>query len=127
MEELLQGCRAAGVLTAVASQKPEAFIHKILAGIGFAHYFDAIAGTDLQRVNPDKTDILTDALRKLGGVAPKNALMLGDRRFDMEAAKKLGMTACGCLFGFGTRAELVESGADFLAQDAYEIARYIHS
>ena len=43
---------------------------------------------------------------KAHAVAPEDAVMIGDREFDMIGAKALGVTAIGALWGSGTREEL---------------------
>jgi phosphoglycolate phosphatase len=125
MRELLGHCRANGIKTAVASQKPEKYLHEILEKIGFSSDVDAVSGTDMLRTDPSKKDIVSNALFRLGDIEPHCALMLGDRSFDMEAAKELGLTACGCLYGFGTQDELARSGADFFAEDIFAILRHL--
>jgi phosphoglycolate phosphatase len=42
--------------------------------------------------------------------------MVGDRKHDIEAAHANGLLAIGALWGFGSRRELVDAGADFLAE-----------
>jgi phosphoglycolate phosphatase len=49
--------------------------------------------------------------------------MVGDRSFDMLAARELNLRAIGVTWGFGTREELTEAGADELVDDADELAR----
>jgi phosphoglycolate phosphatase len=45
------------------------------------------------------------------GVNPSHALMIGDRSHDMIGAKNNGMDAIGVLYGYGSKAELIEAGA----------------
>ena len=54
----------------------------------------------------------------------RDAVMIGDRKYDMEAAKKLGLTAIGALYGYGTREELLQAGADFIAEKPKDILRF---
>lgn len=44
-------------------------------------------------------DIFVAALSKLDGVSPSEAVVIGDTRFDMEAARKAGLSAVGLLCG----------------------------
>ena len=43
--------------------------------------------------------------------------MIGDRKHDILGAKKIGLKSCGVLFGYGSREELEEAGADFIAEN----------
>ena len=54
----------------------------------------------------------------------RDAAMVGDRRFDIEAAKNLGLLAVGALYGYGTREELEQAGADHIAEKPEDIAKY---
>jgi len=42
-------------------------------------------------------------------------LMVGDRRYDIEAAHQLGIDALGVGYGYGTPEELAAAGPDYLA------------
>jgi phosphoglycolate phosphatase len=47
--------------------------------------------------------------------------MVGDRLFDMEGARACGMRNIGVLYGYGSRDELVQAGAEALAKHPEEI------
>ena len=62
-------------------------------------------------------DILLAALGKLDGVPASEALLIGDTRFDMEAAGKAGMAAIGVTCGGTTAAILRAAGASAVYRD----------
>ena len=41
--------------------------------------------------------------------------MIGDRCYDVEGAHSFGMPCIGVLYGYGTRKEMEEAGADYIA------------
>ncbi|HWT73712.1 MAG TPA: HAD hydrolase-like protein [Mobilitalea sp.] len=43
-------------------------------------------------------------------------VMVGNRLHDVEGAKAVGLTSIGVLFGYGSRQELEEAGADRIAE-----------
>ena len=43
-------------------------------------------------------------------------IMVGDRRHDIEGAKKTGISSVGVLYGYGSREELSEAGADWITE-----------
>ena len=51
--------------------------------------------------------------------------MQGDRKFDMESAKELGMEGIGVLFGFGDKEELQKAGATYLVEVPSEIKELV--
>ncbi len=124
LETLLQRLAAERIPVAVASSKLTIYLEKILEGIGLRRYFAAVCGTEQGQNDSDKTALLLRAAQGCGAQAGR-CLMIGDRRFDMEAAKGLGMCAAGVLYGFGDAKELLDSGADMLAANCEELEKYI--
>lgn len=107
---LLKALKADGAWVAVASGKPENFLRRIIAHFGLSEYFDGVAGPDLGTHSSDKT-------AQVRAVLPENAdlsraCMVGDRCFDVDAGKALGMHTIAVEYGYGNRAEFIESGAD---------------
>ena len=51
--------------------------------------------------------------------------MVGDRRHDVMGARSAGIDCLGVLYGFGTREELEEAGADYIAETVGEILDFI--
>ncbi len=120
--ELLRELKDRGVTAAICSSKPEVFVRQISENLGFADCIDFISAVTFKDKNADKTPLLIRALDGCGlKDSPECAAMVGDRHFDITAAVNLGVTAVGVTYGFGTRAELAEAGADFIADDAAEL------
>ena len=115
LPEMLVALRAEGMYTCVASGKPEAFLRRIIARFEMEALFDAVAGPDPGSHSADKSGEILRALP--AGVTPAQACMVGDRRFDIESGKKLGMTTVGVTWGYGDREELQRAGADFIVED----------
>lgn len=64
--ELLKKLRDCGVKTATASSKPEQFIISILKKNNLYDYFDYVGGVTFDEIRSDKTQIIENALKKLG-------------------------------------------------------------
>ena len=65
---------------------------------------------------------MTEALRQ---ARRKSYAMVGDRSFDMNGAKANHVTAVGVSYGYGSRRELEEAGADFIADTVEELGRIL--
>lgn len=97
--EALYGLRARGVRVALCTNKPERFIAPLLDALGWAALFDAIVGGDtLPERKPSAAPLLYIAERF--GVAPADALMVGDSRTDADAAQAAGMPLLLVRYGY---------------------------
>ena len=59
------------------------------------------------------------------GADPAVTLFVGDSNVDIQTAKNGGLASCGVLWGFRSRAELEEEGADYLVGTPAELERII--
>ncbi|GHU67559.1 hypothetical protein FACS1894184_07630 [Clostridia bacterium] len=118
---LLRRLRAMGVTCIVATSKPTVFARRILEHFGLLEMFDAVVGVELDEREHDKADIVRAALP----AHYRRAVMVGDRQYDMRAAKANNIDAIGVLFGYGDLAELNDSGADAVAEDVPALMRLL--
>ena len=51
--------------------------------------------------------------------------MVGDREHDVRGARENGLQVIGALYGYGSREELEEAGADWIAKTVEEIPGYV--
>lgn len=126
IEQLLVNLKAKRFFISLATAKPEVYAREILTHFGIAQYFDNIVGSDYSVGRREKQDVLAKAIEDFGGPehTPNGArawFMVGDRRYDMEAAIELGAIPLGVTYGFGTAGELNEAGAEYLADEPVEI------
>ena len=74
-------------------------------------------------VKPDPAGI--HALLADLAVRPEETLFVGDSGVDMQTAHNGGLTACGVTWGFRSRQELEDAGADHLADTPEALGDYI--
>lgn len=118
---LLAGLRAAGKHLLLATSKPEEFAVQILGHFGLLDYFDVAAGAAMDETRTTKADVIAYALGLAGITDPGGCIMVGDRKHDVLGAKAHNMASLGVLFGYGSRRELEEAGADLIAETVEEI------
>ena len=111
-EMLLSLCKA-GFKLAVATSKPEAFAKQILERFDLAKYFTVIAGASMD--GTDKPTVIRLALSRLNTEPSSRVLMVGDREHDILGAKEVGISSLGVLYGYGSKEELEEAGAAYIA------------
>lgn len=124
--ETLKALKERGKKIAVASSKPRIFVDKISEKLGIAEYYDFIAAESLNHLGVGKEVLIQAALAFFPQIRKENALMIGDRCFDIDGAKAAGIDSAGAVFGFGNVEELTESKADYLlyrAEDLLKIAK----
>lgn len=110
---LLRQLKKKGVYLAVATGKPQEPAERILAHFGLAKYFDEVVGTGGKAMITDKKLLISTALK---GAQPQNAVMVGDRKFDIEGANALKIDSIGVGYGYGTEDELKKAGCTHYAQ-----------
>lgn len=109
--EALDALVAAGCVLAVATSKARPLAEKLVEGLGLAGRLQAVCGP-VPPARDDKAATVGQALAALG--SPRRAVMVGDRRHDVEGAREHGLPCVGVLWGLGNREELVAAGADTL-------------
>lgn len=122
MHSLLGELHKRGIKVGIASSKPEHLIFSVAEHLGITSEFDAVVGvkSDDSR-HSSKTDIILEAMKKLGAENAAKVLMVGDRLYDIEGAKGAGVFSCGALWGYGSREEFLQCGADFIVSSPKEI------
>ena len=104
----------------ILSNKPIAFIEKILEAMNFLPSFDSILGGDSldeQKPNPKGLQFLM----KKYNCPPKNVLMIGDNAIDVETGKHAGVITCGVTYGLGDPNSLRDSKPNFLIDNLSDL------
>lgn len=106
MPELLGRLHAHGVRLGIATSKPQAYCERTLRLCGFPDCFEAVVGSLHNGIPEDKTAVL------------REAVMVGDRAWDVLAARGLGLDCIGVEFcGYAGPSELEDAGAAAVARD----------
>ena len=124
MKETMEKLRDAGVVMAVATNKPEdvarEIIEELLPDMDFVK---VLGGVDYRPIKPDIA-ILVEIFAALPD-EENRAFMIGDSNVDVQTAKNAGIECIGCAWGFRGRTELVAEGADYIAEKPSDIAKII--
>lgn len=125
--KLLKMLKKRGYTICMATSKPEKFAVQIAEHFQFAEYFDVIGGSLMDGTRVDKKEVIEYVLETCGIKNREQVLMIGDRRHDIIGAKHAGIHSMGVLFGYGSREELEEAGAEYIAATPEEIGTLICS
>ena len=96
--ELLQALLDMGIRTAVVSNKPDPAVKKLAAEC-FDNLFDAAAGEQAGIRRKPAPDMVNAVLQDFG-IAPEEALYIGDTEIDIETAANTGMPCVCVSWGF---------------------------
>jgi phosphoglycolate phosphatase len=114
------------VSRAILSNKPHEFT-TVMADRYFSNWsFDPVFGArDGVPKKPDPAAALEICRR--WGLVPAEVLYAGDTNTDMQTARQGGMFALGVLWGFRTKEELQENGAQALIETPRQMLEYFRS
>ena len=122
----LADLKAAGLRLFVATSKPEPLSLRILEHFDLLQYFEAVAGSTMDEQRTKKGEVIAYALDTYH-LDPSETVMIGDRKHDVLGAAENGLPCIGVLYGYGSRAELVEAGAAALAADLGALSALLKS
>lgn len=114
--EALAALHGGGIQLAVCTSKRADFAERILDLFGLTPLFSFVSGGV---IGCEKWQQLS-RLRETGQAAA-DALMVGDRSFDMQAARHSGVAAGGVLWGYGSREELSAFAPEYLFASPAEL------
>jgi phosphoglycolate phosphatase len=116
---VLQRLRHDGWALAVCTNKPQGAARELLAAVGLLPLLCAVGGGDsFPSRKPDPGHLL-GTLARAGGTADR-AVMLGDHRNDIVAARAAGIARIFAAWGYGPIG--MGEGSDALAHDIVEAA-----
>lgn len=119
---LLADLRASNKHLLVATSKPTIFAERILSHFDLAHYFELIAGSELDGTRIDKAEVIAYALASLPTPAYQNAIMIGDRKHDIIGAQQNGLPSIAVTYGYGSYEELQDQQPTHLVDSVSNLA-----
>jgi phosphoglycolate phosphatase-like HAD superfamily hydrolase len=120
IQEVLATLRASVGQMAVCSNGPQTYVERVLAVHGLRLFFDAVK---YRRSDQDtKPGMIRELLEHL---ASRPAIVIGDRRDDIEAAHQNGLKVISATYGYGWVEEL--GSADAAASSPSELPRLVRT
>lgn len=117
---LIESLHAAGHTLAVVTSKQRLHAEPILAELPFARRFSALYAPQGAKAHSEKATMIAQALADFA-VPAEHAVMVGDRRYDIEGAVANRVRGIGVLWGFGSADELRQAGANAIVADPAEL------
>jgi phosphoglycolate phosphatase len=114
-----------GYTLMIATSKPEEFTVRILQHFSLDKHFTFVAGNTLSEARPTKVSVIAYLREQYPSICADNALMIGDRKYDIEGAREHGLRSIGVLYGYGSREELENAGATAVVADLAQLSATI--
>ena len=118
---MVAGQAALGRHICLATSKPHVFAKPILEHFKLAGHFAGIYGSELDGTRVEKPDLLP-YIAEREGIARGNAIMVGDRRFDVEGARSIGALSVWADWGYGEADECKAAGPDVICGTPSDLA-----
>lgn len=129
--DVIKELKKRGYKIILGTSKPIEFAEKILKQMDCLKYFDFIgaAASDTERAT--KEEVLEWVIEEYRINNKKyQAVMIGDRMYDILGARAVGIETIGVLWGYGSKEELKKYGAQQIIKspkDLLEIFPCLHS
>jgi len=134
IEDMLKQLKEYGFIIALATCKPEIYVPSILNYFDLAQYFTFAVGSELEggkRRHKDEVidEVVNQIIEKynLSGAdystVKNNCILIGDRKDDVNGAKKAGIDSMGVKYGFAEPGELEEAGPTLMVDSVEDIVK----
>lgn len=107
-------------LLAVVTTKMRSQAVRIVEHLPFGTHFRAVYGPGGDGGHSEKAQMIAQALADFG-VAAADTVMVGDRHFDIDGARANGVRGIGVSWGFGSREELLQAGAETILESPAQL------
>lgn len=118
----LKALSSAGYILGLATSKPQVFAQMITARFGFSDYLTEQVGCGLDGSLRSKAEVLAKAVERLGADKEK-CLMVGDRKYDLEGARAVGVDCALLRVGYGQEEEFAD--ADFVFDGFDDLTKFL--
>lgn len=122
---LLERLSGAGFKLGCITNKPAMFTLPLLQQLAVARYFGVIVAGDTVAQKKPHPLPLEHACRHFG-VAPTQALLIGDSAADVEAARAAGMPVIAVSYGYNHGRDVRELHPDRVVDSLAEVPQYLH-
>lgn len=121
IKEMLEALKKKGKKIAIASSKPKYFVDEISKHHDIDKYYDYVSAETFANNHSSKKELITACLEYFGNPSKSDVLMIGDRFYDIDGAKAVGIDSAGAIYGFGTKEELVNAGATHIIENPKDL------
>jgi len=124
IEDILKYIKNAGHIAYVATAKPTEYAKKMLEKWNLLKYFKDVIGASFDKSRDDKKVIIADVLC---AEKDKEAVMVGDTRYDIVAAHQNGIGCIAVTYGYGSIEEIMEEKPEYVADNVEKLKEIVEN
>ncbi|AMQ90701.1 HAD family hydrolase [Marinobacter sp. LQ44] len=121
MADMLADLRGSGRNCSVATGKSRRGLEVALTSSGLGSHFDITRCADETKSKPDP--LMLEEILDFYGYRPEQAVMIGDTRYDLDMARRIGMPAIGVEWGVHKRDVLEQYDPHAVVSSVDELRR----
>ncbi len=120
LEDALRMLHESRATMFVATSKPQPFAERTIEHFGLHPFFRAVYGCGFDGTFAEKSDLLRHLIAQ-EALDPGETFMIGDRKYDIIAARENGIGSVAVLWGFGSEEELRDEQPDAFCASPAEL------
>jgi len=121
VKELFERIKKDGRKAALASSCTEEEIAEYTKIAAISDLIDCESTSDDARFSKPAADIFLKAVERMAPISAQECVVIGDTRFDGEAARKAGISFIGVLCGASSERQLTDAGAIAVYEDPADL------
>lgn len=123
MADVVADIRLSGRGCSVATGKSRRGLSRALDTSGLGRHFEITRCADETRSKPDPT--MLEEIIRFYGIEPAEAVMIGDTRYDLDMAQRIGMPSIGVEWGVHKRDVLSDYAPHAIVDSVPELRRVL--
>jgi len=123
MADVVADIRGAGLGCSVATGKSRRGLDVALVSSGLGEHFDITRCADETRSKPDPR--MLEEIVRFYNIDPSEAVMIGDTRYDLDMAQRIGMPSIGVEWGVHKRDVLGEYSPHAVVDTVVDLRRVL--
>ena len=109
----------------IATSKLEKYALVVLDYFNIRKYFSGIAGADASGIHAGKTELVRKIITLHHIDDRETAVMIGDKKMDIEAANDCGIDSIGIIYGYGSADEIKTACPTHMAASVEELGKLL--
>jgi phosphoglycolate phosphatase len=120
VHEMLEELKGRDKELFLVTARNEVIAKKMMDDHNLSGFFTWVRGEQEGELPDGKAHMIAEVLLKFS-LAREDCVMVGDRSYDMEAALANSIQAIGVTYGYGSREELIDAGAQKLVDSIMDL------